>query len=259
MTTRTITIATPFYNEATSLPDYFLRINELYQGLKHKGWQTTLLFIDDGSQDNTLDKLKEFSRTYPGTIIVTHLKNLGYGASIKTAFSVADTEWVAFVDADTNYDQRLILKLLDRLDENVDIVNVSILAPGGHAGYRWQRHIISYVVSQCYKIFFPRLTKGIYTMTCGFRIYRCSIVSNIFPVNDGFVATSEIMIRALKNKMIILEFPANNAKREHGKSKMRFLKTIYDHVNFVLKVFFGQLEPPASISEHQSRIHRILN
>jgi len=259
MRPHTITIATPFYDEEASLPDYFLRINELCQNLELKDWQTTLLLINDGSQDCTLDKLKKFAQSHPGTIVVTHFKNLGYGASIKTALSVACTEWIAFVDADTNYDQRLILKLVDYLDENVDIVNVSILAPGGHAGYRWQRYIISFAVSQCYKFFFPRLTKGIYTMTCGFRIYKQSIVPKIFPINDGFVATSEIMIRALKNKMMILEFPTDNAKREHGKSKMRFIKTIYDHVGFVLRVFWGQLMPPAIISEHQARIHRIFD
>ena len=255
----TITIATPFYNEEASLPDYFLRISELYRELELKGWQTTLLVIDDGSQDCTLEKLKEFAPSYPGTILVTHPKNLGYGASIKTALSVAYTEWVAFVDADTNYDQRLILKLVDRLNEGVDIVNVSILAPGGHAGYRWQRHIISFTVSQCYKLFFRRLTKDVYTMTCGFRIYRRLIVPKIFPINDGFVATSEIMIRALKNKLRILEFPADNAKREHGKSKMHFLKTTYDHLSFILTVFLGQLAPPAIISEHRARIHHVPN
>ena len=227
MRLRTITVATPFYNEEASLPDYFFRISELYRELELKGWQTTLLFINDGSQDYTLEKLKELARSHPGTIVVTHLKNLGYGASIKTALAVADTEWIAFVDADTNYDQRLILTLVDYLNEQVDIVNVSILAPKGRPGYRWQRHAISSAVSQCYKRLFPRLTKGIYTMTCGFRIYRRSVVPKIFPVNDGFVATSEILIRALKNNMSILEFPANNSKREHGKSKMRFLKNIY--------------------------------
>ncbi len=249
-----ITIATPFYNELDSLPSYFLRIREVHRELLLKGWRVDLLLVDDGSRDGTSEELREFASSFPSTEVVMHPKNLGYGASIKTALSVAETKWVAFVDADTNYDQRLILSLVDHLHSDVDMINVSILAPGGNAGYRWHRHIISFMVSRLYKIFFPRLTSRIYTMTCGFRIYRRSIATAIFPINDGFVATSEIMIRGLQNKLRILEYPAENTTREHGKSKMQFVRTAYDHLKYIFGVIFFEALPPPTISSHLDRI-----
>jgi len=51
------------------------------------------------------------------------------------------------VDADTNYDQCLILKLIERTGNEIDLINVSILAPGGAMGFPWYRLMLSSVAS----------------------------------------------------------------------------------------------------------------
>jgi len=107
-----LTIATPCYNESESLPIYFERIQHVRTRLERLQWQTELILIDDGSRDNTPLLLDHFAHVHPHTVVVRHPRNLGYGATIKTAFAMAKTEWVVFVDADSNYDQRLTRNLL---------------------------------------------------------------------------------------------------------------------------------------------------
>src|SRR2546428_3558574 len=159
---KTLTIATPCYNEAASLPSYFERISCVREALARVGWPTTLLLINDGSRDDTPALLEVYAKASPGTQVIHHPHNLGYGAAIKTALALARTAWVVFVDADSNYDQRLILDLVKRVEADPDIhlINVSILAPGGGVGYPWYRLLLSSVASTIYRVLLPRLTRG---------------------------------------------------------------------------------------------------
>jgi len=253
---KTLTIATPCYNEAASLPSYFERIAYVCAELAGGGWSTTLLLINDGSRDDTPGLLEAYAKARPGTQVVHHPRNLGYGAAIKTALVLARTEWVVFVDSDSNYDQRLILNLVRcvEADPDVHLINVSILAPGGGVGYPWYRLLLSSVASTIYRVLLPHLTRGVYTMTCGFRMYRRSLVPQIFPWADDFVATAEIMLRALKSRARVVEFPATNARREHGVSKMRVLRVSFGHLKLALQTLLGCLRPPLDVKAHVQRI-----
>jgi glycosyltransferase involved in cell wall biosynthesis len=251
---KSLTVATPCYNEADSLPSYFGRIEYVLGGLAEEGWRAGLLLIDDGSRDRTPEMLEDYARRQPGVRVVHHPRNLGYGAAIKTALALADTEWVVFVDSDSNYDQGLILDLVKLAEPENHLINVSILSPGGSAGYPWYRLLLSSSVSRIYRTLLPRLTRGIYTMSCGFRLYRRSIVPQVFPLADDFVATSEIMIRALMNRARVVELPATNARREHGVSKMRFLRVAWGHLKLAAQALLRRLPAPASIPEHLARI-----
>jgi dolichol-phosphate mannosyltransferase len=91
-------------------------------------------------------------------------------------------------------------------------------------------------------------------MTCGFRVYHRALVERIFPREDGFVATSEIMLRALIAGARVLEFPATNTKREHGVSKMRFLQTVLRHMKLIARVLLSRLGPPMPVNAHLERI-----
>jgi len=251
---RSITIATPCFDESESLPVYFQRITDVRAKMMDAGWVVEHLLIDDGSRDNTAEMLDTYARKHPNVRVIRHPHNFGYGGAIKTALALSKTDWVVFVDADTNYDQRLILKLIERIGPEIDIINVSILAPGGAAGYPWYRLVLSSIASTIYRVLLPRLTRGIYTMTCGFRVYRREVVPKIFPNADDFVATSEILVRALQHRLRILEFPATNSRREQGVSKMRGLRVSLRHLSLTTKALTGMLAPPAAVETHLQRI-----
>lgn len=249
-----ITICTPCFNESESLPTYFDRITCVRDQMMAAGWQVEHLLIDDGSKDNTAAMLDDFAGKRTNVRVVRHPHNLGYGGAIKTALALSKTDWVVFVDADTNYDQRLILKLIERIGPEVDLINVSILAPGGGAGYAWYRLLLSSVASSVYRVLLPRLTRGVFTMTCGFRLYRREVVPKLFPNSDDFVATAEIMVRALQQRLRVVEFPATNSRREQGVSKMRVVRVSLRHAALAAKALFGMLGPPASVGTHLKRI-----
>jgi glycosyltransferase involved in cell wall biosynthesis len=247
---RELTICTPFYNEADTLENYFRRIEFVRAKLVEAGWTETLLLIDDGSRDKTGDALEAYARAHAGVRAVRHPRNLGYGSAIKTALALSRTEWTVFVDADTNYDQAIVLELAAKADDTVDLMNVSIFAPGGHAAFPWHRKLLSQSASFIYKATLPLLTRDIHTMTCGFRFYRTAVVPRIFPVTGTFVATSEIMIRALREGLRVLEVPAANQPRRFGRSKMKVVSESLAHLRLALTALTRRLGPPLPVEDH---------
>jgi len=95
-------------------------------------------------------------------------------------------------------------------------------------------------------------------MTCGFRLYRCSVLSLIFPHSDDFTATSEIMLRALINGLRIVEYPTTNFKRDKGTSKMRILRVAFRHLCLLLKTKTGRIGEPLQASSHLKRLGKIV-
>lgn len=236
-----LTIATPCYNESESLRDYFKIMDEIKLELKRSCWKIEHLLIDDGSQDNTLDMLKSYSQSSLGVSVVRHAKNRGYGATIKTAMALCRSDWLIFVDADSNYDPRVIIPMTKKMTSDVDVINVSIFAPGGRVGFPWYRKFLSLGVSFLYRFFFPNLTKGIYTMTCGFRAYKSTCIKRLFPEADDFFATAEILLRAAMSRLNILEYPANNYRRHQGRSKMRVARNLLGHLKLLFRARLGKL------------------
>jgi len=86
--------------------------------------QYEVVVVNDGSVDYTAQVLAELARIYPSQVrIVTHEKNKGYGAALRSGFNTAQYDWVFYTDGDAQYDAFELVNLVEGLDEAVDVVN----------------------------------------------------------------------------------------------------------------------------------------
>ena len=107
--------ALPVYNEASHIPGVLEQVGR---------YSDRILVINDGSRDGTADTLAAI----PGIEVVTHPKNLGYGAALRSAFDFAlrsDAEVLVTIDCDGQHEPRLIPALVEALTDEVDIVSGS--------------------------------------------------------------------------------------------------------------------------------------
>ncbi|HBQ21485.1 MAG: hypothetical protein A2Z91_04630 [Deltaproteobacteria bacterium GWA2_38_16] len=95
-----LSIIIPCYNEAQS-------IGEILCALKEKYPQAEIIVIDDASTDASYSKIE----TVSGIIIVKHLTNMGYGASLKSGFRKATRKYICLFDADGQHHVEDIEKL----------------------------------------------------------------------------------------------------------------------------------------------------
>jgi glycosyltransferase involved in cell wall biosynthesis len=115
----TLSIIIPAFNEATTIKQILNKVMnvELLQNIDKE-----IIVVNDCSTDNTLELLHEFSEQ-KNIKIISHDKNQGKGAAIRTGIENATGNFIIIQDADTEYDPREYNLLLQPvIDGFADIV-----------------------------------------------------------------------------------------------------------------------------------------
>jgi len=104
-----ITVILPAFNEEKTIGDIVRQV---------KKYTDDVIVVDDGSWDNTVENaLKEKAK------VVSHNRNSGYLAALRTGFSIADGDIIVVMDADGQHDPRDIPRLVKPiLDDEADLV-----------------------------------------------------------------------------------------------------------------------------------------
>jgi len=113
-------VVIPVFNEEENLPALLPRLLPVLDGL---GRPYEVLFVDDGSRDESLPILRSFVDAHPGRVRVLELsRNFGQHPAILAAFQRARGKVVVTLDADLQNPPEEIPKLLARIDEGYDVV-----------------------------------------------------------------------------------------------------------------------------------------
>jgi undecaprenyl-phosphate 4-deoxy-4-formamido-L-arabinose transferase len=114
-----VAVVIPVYNEEENLPALMQRLMPVMQGL---GKSFEIIFIDDGSRDNSLEILKGFTQNSP-VRIVELTRNYGQHAAIMAGFSITLADIVITMDADLQNPPEEITNLVKVMEEgNYDVV-----------------------------------------------------------------------------------------------------------------------------------------
>ena len=90
-----ISIVCPAYNESGAVGK---TIDGIHTAMASTGLKYELIVVDDGSTDNTAT---EASRAK--AVVISHPRNAGYGAALKTGILKAQYDWIAIIDSDGTY------------------------------------------------------------------------------------------------------------------------------------------------------------
>ena len=120
MDKKKITIIVPCYNEEENLNSFFEKLKKVVVELN---LNYNLIFIDDGSKDNTWNIIKEFSKKDPYTTSLKLSKNFGHQAALKAGFDYADGDYICTIDADHQDPPELLIEMIETMKkENSNIV-----------------------------------------------------------------------------------------------------------------------------------------
>ena len=115
-----LSIIVPCYNEQEALPHFYKEITVILLELKVN---YNLIFINDGSTDNTLKLMKEFAENDEHVLYFSFSRNFGKEAAMYAGFCNADGDYVAVMDADMQDPPSLLPKMIEILEnENYDSV-----------------------------------------------------------------------------------------------------------------------------------------
>ncbi len=204
-----VSLIIPAYNEEAGISHAIKEADDALRGMAAK---YEILVVDDGSSDGTSARVLVSIEKYPAVRLLQHAENRGYGAALRTGFDAANHDYVAFTDADSQFDLH-DLKALLKLSEQSPIA----------VGYRadrqdsWRRRIYS----RGYNLLVRGLLgTRVRDCDCALKVYRHQEMAHLLPDTDGFLVNAEMLTRARRRGYHIAEVGVRHRPRVHGQSKV---------------------------------------
>ena len=241
-----ISLVIPAFNEAEVIAK---AIAEAEQALQQSFPQFEILIVDDGSSDRTAECVREQIPLAPNTQLITHEKNRGYGAALRTGFEASQFPLVAFTDADCQFDLRELSQLALAASESEIAVGIRVDRKDS-----WRRCFFSKGYNLLARTF---AGTGVRDVDCALKVFRRDSLAEILPESTGFFVNTEMLARARMLKMTVAEIPVTHRPRLGGESKVSLLeipKTFSKLVRFWWKNLFQptrQIPAPALVQSYR--------
>lgn len=113
---KTLDIVVPCYNEEEMLQIFYKEVSD---NLKNIKWN--VIFVNDGSNDNTLEVIKELENSYDNVKYISFSRNFGKESAIYAGLDYSTEDYVVLMDADLQDPPSLIPKMMEYIKE-YDIV-----------------------------------------------------------------------------------------------------------------------------------------
>ena len=214
---KSISIVVPVYNEAENIAHLH---QEIVDTCRNIGAKFELIFIDDGSTDQTARVVKSLNPVK----LIRLRKNFGQTAALDAGFRLAKNEYIITMDGDGQNDPADIPRIINHLEEHVlDIVS----------GWRKNRKdTISKKITSRIANFLRGILihDGIHDSGCTMKIYTKESVSelSLFGEMHRFIPAL-LKIRGFN----VGEIVVNHRYRQSGKSKYKFNRTFKGFLDLV--------------------------
>lgn len=206
-----ISLVVPVFNEEESLEAFYAELNKVLHSLKE---QYEILFIDDGSTDNSLEILKNLNHKDHNIRVFSFRRNLGKAEALTFGFNKAKGYYVITLDADLQDKPSEIHKLLERAKSGVEVV----------CGWRKDRKDKSRmkIISQMFNGIMGWLFDlHLHDYNCGLKLYTQDAAKSL-RLYGGLHRF--IPLLAYEQGFTVEEVAVEHAPRKFGKSKYGFSK-----------------------------------
>ncbi len=216
------TVIVPFYNEAKNIQSFN---NELINNLKkidNGKRNLEIVYVDDGSSDETFNELKKLSTNSVETLIIKHRTNLSQSAAINTGIGQSKYENIVIMDGDLQNDPDDLAKMVSEFEKGTDML------------IGWRKHrkdnFFSRTLPSTIANFIVRLfsRSKIHDHGCAFKILKKEIIDDFTNWGDFHRL---LAARLANNGYQVNEIEVKHNSRIHGRSNYgfgRILKVIID-------------------------------
>ena len=208
-----ISVVVPLFNEAESLPELCSWIAKVMQA---NNFTYELIFVDDGSTDQSWEVIAQLSREYPEVKGIRFGKNYGKSPALQYGFQKASGDVVITMDADLQDSPDEIPELYAMVkNEDYDLVS----------GWKKKRHdsrLTKNLPSKLYNAVARKVTGlKLHDMNCGLKAYRNEVVKSIeiygdmhryipyLAKNAGYINIGEKVVEHRKRQFGTTKFGMN--------------------------------------------------
>ncbi len=210
----------PVYNEAQRLKPA-LQLLSHYLASLNKSYE--LLFVDDGSTDDTATILKHYESTHPATQVIQLSQNLGKGGAVRAGMLAATGALRAFLDVDMATPPAELNKLFNTLEQGAEVAIGSRINEQGvdvRLVGRKPQSFSRRVLGKLFRLIATRPFLGnIRDSQCGAKAFTAQAAQQIFPLQqiNRWAFDIEILYLAKKLGLKIVEVPVDWSARDNSK------------------------------------------
>jgi len=227
-----VSVVIPVYNEQKSLGALKEKLDRVLENISNP---YEIIFVDDGSRDDSYHLLKTFAKQDPEHVTAIALRrNFGQTPAIAAGIDHAEGEVIVLMDADMQNDPDDIPLLLDRIREGYDVVS-------GWRKERKDKYLTRIMPSKIANALISWVTGvHLHDYGCTLKAYRKDVITGFrlygemhrfIPAYAGYVGAR------------ITEVEVNHHPRRHGKTKYgleRTLKVILDLFTVKFLISYSQ-------------------
>lgn len=204
-----ISVVVPLYNEYESLPELEAWIRRV---MEENGFSYEILFINDGSTDNSWEVIKRLSENNPCVRGVSFRRNYGKSPALNTGFTRAQGDVVITMDADLQDSPDEIPELVRMIrEEGYDLVS----------GWKQKRYdpLSKTIPTKLFNATARRVSgiRNLHDFNCGLKAYRNKVVKHIEVYGDMHRYIPFLAKNAGFNR--IGEKVVKHQARKYGKTK----------------------------------------
>jgi glycosyltransferase involved in cell wall biosynthesis len=224
-----ISVVVPGLNEGRSLAELARRIHDALAPVANY----ELIFVDDGSTDDTWQRIRELHDVSPSVRGVSLRRNFGKAMALKAGFTLARAPILVMMDADLQDDPDDLPSFMAKIQEGYDVV----------VGWKVKRQdpLNRRVLSRIFNGTVSWLTKvNLHDMNCGFKAYRREVIETVPIYGDLF---RFIPALAHAHGFRITEIPIKHHSRQFGRSRYgleRLLRGLFDLVSVLFLIRYAR-------------------
>lgn len=219
-----LSVIVPFYNEEGTIIELKEKI---VAALNTTNRSFEILFIDDGSTDDSLRLSQELSKEDSRVIVYSLRTNMGKSAALQLGFEKVQGKIVFTMDADLQDDPYELPKLLEKLEDGWDLVS----------GWKVKRRDpISKTIPSKFFNWVTGKVAGLklHDFNCGLKIYRKEILDEISIYGEMH---RFIPVLAHLRGFRVTELPVQHHPRKWGKTKFGLSRFIHGFLDLITVVF----------------------
>ena len=208
-----LSVVLPVYNEQDNIVELHAEITATLDAMNLRA---EVIYVDDGSSDDTLIRLKELYQADDRIVVVEFRRNFGQTAAMSAGFDFARGKVIVTMDADRQNDPADIPKLMEKIDEGYDLVS----------GWRFDRKDGYWL-----RLFPSKIANKLISYITGVNLhdYGCSLKAFRFDVAKQISLYGEMhrFIPAIASwiGVNIAEVKVNHRARTAGESKYGISRT----------------------------------
>ena len=169
-----LSIVVPCYNEEESVGIFLKEIQNILQG---KGFE--VIFINDGSSDNTLDEIRNLANENSNVKYLSFSRNFGKESAIYAGLKNASGDLVCLIDADLQHPPSLIPKMIESIvHEGYDV------AAARRVSRKGEPKIKSFFSHMFYKVFNRISRMDLVEGATDFRVMTRQVVDSVMELSE---------------------------------------------------------------------------